>query len=168
VSAIVRADVERAEVAEKARRHDVARAEYERAIADARDPDSIAFARREFAETLGSWGEYEDMIAQLEAAVAARDDDTVAWHDLGLLYFKIRGDAARAIAALARAKQLAPRDVRPRRELAQIYWCTGDRERARAEYEAMLALELSDKQRAAVRWALDRLADPQAAPLRCS
>ena len=168
VSAIVRADVDRAETAEKARRHDVARAEYERAIIDAHDPDSIAFARHEYADTLEHWGEYDAMIAQLEAIVAVRPDDAGAWHDLGFLYFKLRHDSARATAALERAKQLAPRAARSHVELAEIYWCTGDRARAADEYRALLALELPDKVRAAARRALELLAAPTTAPPHCS
>jgi tetratricopeptide (TPR) repeat protein len=168
VSTIVRADVERAETAERARRHDLARTEYERAITDAHDPDSIAFARHEYADTLEHWGEYDAMIAQLEAIVAVRPDDAGAWHDLGFLYFKLRHDDARAIAALERAEQLAPRVARSHVELAEIYWCTGDRARAADEYRALLALELPDKVRAAARRALELLAGPATAPPHCS
>src|SRR5205807_2105483 len=43
-AAAVRAEVTQAETAEKARRHDVARTHYQRAIAEAHDPVSAAYA----------------------------------------------------------------------------------------------------------------------------
>src|SRR6188474_3008013 len=125
-AASVRAEVGQAETAEKARQHDVARSHYQRAIAAAHDPDSIAFARHEYAETLVSWGEAPEARAQLEIAVAANPADPGAWHDLGLLRHHA-GDDAGAILALQRAEQLAPRDTRPRTALAALYWKRGDR-----------------------------------------
>lgn len=166
-SALVRADLARAEDAERARRHDLARAAYERAIADAHDPDSIDLARREYAETLETWGEERAAIVQLEAAVAARPDDAAAWHDLGVLSQR-QHDEPRALAALARAKAAAPKSWKPRIALALVYWCHGDRAHARDEYRALLELELPERLRARVRWALDQLADASRAPLRCS
>ncbi|TMQ13244.1 MAG: tetratricopeptide repeat protein [Deltaproteobacteria bacterium] len=155
----VRAEVEQAETAEKARRHDAARTHYQRAIELARDPDSIAFARHEYAETLVSWGEAPEARAQLEIAVAAQPGDPGAWHDLGLLRHHA-GDDPGAIQALARAEQLAPDDVRPRTALAALYWKRGDRASAAREYRAMLALDLPDRLRARVEWALAELAKP--------
>ncbi|HSR98225.1 MAG TPA: hypothetical protein VLM79_14300, partial [Kofleriaceae bacterium] len=64
-AAAVRAEVDQAETAEKQRQHDVARTHYQRAIAAAHDPDSIAFARHEYAETLVTWGEAPEARAQL-------------------------------------------------------------------------------------------------------
>ncbi len=152
-SAPVRAEVEKAETAEKARKHDEARRHYQAAIASAKDPASIAFARREFADTLISWGEYPEATAQLEGVTRARPDDPSAWHDLGMLYFN-RGDAARAIASLEKARSLAPGDERPRKVLAVIRWKRGDYEGARAEYRGMLELDLPEKTRASVEWAI--------------
>src|SRR6185503_8648396 len=116
-AADVRAEVDKAETAEKARQHDVARAHYQRAIAAARDAESIAFARHEYAETLVSWGE-----------------------------------------APQRAEQLAPRDTRPRTALAALYWKRGDRAAAAREYRGLLELDLPDRLRAKVEWALAELA----------
>ncbi|HET9993308.1 MAG TPA: hypothetical protein VFQ65_32450, partial [Kofleriaceae bacterium] len=65
----VRAEIHAAEDAERARKHDVARAAYEHAIADAKVPESIGFARGRFGETLATWGEYREAIAQLEGSV---------------------------------------------------------------------------------------------------
>ena len=158
-AAPVRVEVDRAEAAEQARQHDLAREHYQRAIALARDADSIGFARHEYAETLVSWGELPEARAQLELAVAAQPGDASAWHDLGLLRHHA-GDDPGAIAALARAEQLAPRDVRPRTALAALYGRRGDKASAAREYRGMLALELPDRLRAKVEWALAELAKP--------
>lgn len=155
----VRAEVARAEAAEKTRRHDLARQHYERAIALARGADDAVYARHEYAETLVSWGEMAAARAQLEAAVVAQPADPGAWHDLGLLRHDA-GDDPGAIAALARAEQLAPDDVRPRTALAALYWRRGDKASAAREYRAMLALDLPDRLRAKVEWALGELAKP--------
>jgi tetratricopeptide (TPR) repeat protein len=106
----VKAEIERAEAAEQARQHEVARSHYERAIARATDPQSIGYARREFAETLATWGEIEAARGQLEQAVAASPDDPIAWQMLGVVRAsKEVDDVPGAIAALERSKALAPR-----------------------------------------------------------
>lgn len=158
-SAIVKADVDRAEQAEKARQHGVARAAYDKAIADAKTPTDLAFARHELAETLISWGEIPAAIAQLEAAVAARPDDAATWHDLGILRHH-EGDDVGALAALEKARALVPQDPRPRIALAALRWSRGDRAGATTEYRELLALDLPDRLRAKVQWALDQLANP--------
>lgn len=157
-SAEVRAEVEHAEAAERTRRHDAAREHYRRAVASARDPESIAFARREYAETLITWGEYPEAIAQLEGALAARPSAAM-WHDLGLLRNN-RGDVRGALAALEQARALAPRDFRPRVALAALRWRSGDRAGAAAEYRALLDLSLPERLRTKVQWALGALAKP--------
>ena len=156
-SAPVRAEVDKAETAERARKHDEARAHYRAAVANAKDPASIAFARREYAETLVTWGEYPEATAQLEGVIAAKPDDAASWHDLGLLYHNA-GDDQRAITALEKARSLAPADPRPRVTLAVLRWKRGDRDGAKAEYEGLLSLELPDKLRAKVEWAIRELA----------
>jgi Flp pilus assembly protein TadD len=158
-SAAVRAEVSAAETAEQARRHDVARVHYERAIALAGDPDSAAFARHEYAETLVTWGEAPAARAQLEIACAASPGDASAWHDLGLLRHHA-GDDPGAIQALQRAEQLAPGDARPRTALAALYWKRGDKAHAASEYRGLLTLDLPDRVRAKVEWALAELAKP--------
>lgn len=150
-SAKVRADLDRAEHAELARRHDLARVAYEQAVADAHDPTSIAIARRDFAETLETWGETGEAIAQLQAAVAVAPRDVAAWHDLGILYH-VQGDDRRATEALEHAVQLAPDSIKVRIALAAIYQCTGDRARAIAAYRALLQLDLPDDLRAKIRY----------------
>jgi len=156
---IVLSEIEQAEGHERARRHDQARVHYQRAVASAKDPASIAFARREYGETLMSWGEFPEAIAQLEGVVAVDPTHVASWNDLGLLFHN-QGNDTRAIEALGRAKQLAPADFRPRRNLAVLLWKRGDRAGARAEYRAMLELELPDRLRAQVKWAVDELGKP--------
>lgn len=159
-STVVRAEVERAEQAEKARQHDVARTHYQRAVAEAKDPPSIAFARREYAETLISWGEVAEAIAQLEGAVAAQPNDAAAWHDLGILRHN-QGDDLRALDALEHARDASPKDPRPRVALAALRWKRGDRAGATVEYRALLDLDLPDRLREKVKWALAELAKPR-------
>jgi hypothetical protein len=158
-STAVRADVQSAETAELHRQHGVARSRYEKAIADAHDPASEAFARQEFAETLISWGEIAAAKTQLEAAIAAKPDHAASWQDLGMIR-NHDGDFAGARAAFERAKQLAPNDPRPRVTLAVLLWKHGDRTGAAAEYRALLELDLPDRLREKVRWAIDELAKP--------
>jgi Flp pilus assembly protein TadD len=158
-AASVKAEIALAEEAERKREHDIARAHYERAIALARDPASGAYARREFAETLATWGEIREAIAQLEVSVQLIGDDPATWHDLGILRHN-QGDLAGAVTALERARTLAPADFRPRVALAALRWKSGDRAGARAEYEGLLGLELPDRLRAKVKWALEQLAKP--------
>lgn len=158
-TAAVRAEIEQAETAEKARQHDVARTHYQRAIDAARDPDSIAFARHEYAETLVTWGEAPEARVQLERAAAANPADASVWHDLGLLRHHA-GDDPGAIQALLHAEQLVPNDPRPRTALAALYWKRGDKPSATHEYRGLLELDLPDRLRAKVEWALAELAKP--------
>jgi len=170
----VRAEVRDAETAEKARQHDVARAKYEHAIADARDPESIGYARGRFGETLATWGEYKESIAQLEGSVAAYPSDPAPWHDLGLVR-EHEGDSRRALDAFEHAVALAKTDWRPRLAVAALRWklaarcfretvgdCTHEVTVAREEYRAMLDLDLPDRLREKVKWAIDQLALPRA------
>jgi tetratricopeptide (TPR) repeat protein len=172
----VHAEVGAAEDAERARQHDVARQKYQQAIADAKDPASLGFARNRFGETLATWGEYDAAQRELEGAVRATPDEPSAWYDLGILR-EHGGDSRGAIDAFERAKALAPSDWRPRRTLAVLHWklaaaclqatpdapaCTADVEAAKAEYRGMLALDLPARLRSKVEWALDQLASPNA------
>lgn len=160
----VKLEVERAEQAEQAREHDKARKHYELAIANAKDPASIGFARREFAETLATWGEIDSARGQLEKAVAATPADAVAWQMLGIVR---ASDAIRdipgAFVALEKSKQLAPRAWIPRRDLAVLHWKVGHRAEALAEYRAMLELDLPPRLREKVKWAIDQLSKPSPA-----
>lgn len=147
-----------AEELEGARRHDEARAAYEQAIADAPDRASEIYARLELAAQLSFWRELEAAVAQLEAVVELDDRSARAWHDLGVLRNAI-GDDAGARVALARAVELVPRDPRPRIALAALLWDHGDLAGARAQYVALLDLELPDAVRDKVEWALTQIPD---------
>lgn len=175
-SGVVRVELERAEVAELRRDHDVARAHYERAISAAHDPASRHLAHREFGETLATWGEHSQARAHLEAAVAAAPSDAMAWQMLGIVRHAL-GDVDGAFAALERSKQLAPRAWIPRRDLAVLHWSRAEgrgadpdpevaalhRVAALAEYQAMLSLELPPRLRDKVRWAIGVLSRPPGA-----
>jgi tetratricopeptide (TPR) repeat protein len=153
------ATVERAEAAELRRDHATARQLYLDAIAAAPDPASEAFARRELAETLFSWRELAAGRDQLETVVTLVPDDAGAWHDLGFVRYKL-GDEAGGIEAVTRSRDLAPKDYRPRRTLAMLYWRSGDRASALAEYQALHRLELPPRLRQSVEWAIRELSRP--------
>jgi Flp pilus assembly protein TadD len=155
----VKVEIERAEDAERARQHDQAEAHYRAAIAAATTPRAQAWARHEFAETLATWDRIDDAIHELEAAGQATPGDPGIWQDLGILRHK-QADDRGAMEALGRAKQLAPRDARPRIALAALYWSTGDKAQALAEYRALLDLDLPDRIREKVRWAIGVLEKP--------
>jgi Flp pilus assembly protein TadD len=158
-SPATRAAIERAEAAELRRDHAQARAVYQDAIAGAPDVPSAVFARREYESALVAWGELTGAIAQLEVIVRIAPDHAPSWHDLGILRHA-QGDDAGAAAALRRAKELAPTDPRPRIALAALLWRTGDRPGAAAEYRGLLGLELPQRVRAKVEWALGELTKP--------
>jgi tetratricopeptide (TPR) repeat protein len=161
----VKLEIERAEQAEAARQHDVARKHYEVAIANATDPPSIGFARREFAETLATWGEIEAARGQLEKAVVATPGDPIAWQMLGIIRASDAiKDIPGAFAALEEAKRLAPRAWIPRRDLAVLHWKVGQRAEALAEYRAMLELDLPARLRDKVKWAIGELSKPAPGP----
>ena len=148
--------VERAEAAELRRDHATARKLYGDAIATAPDAPSQAYARRELADTLLHWGEIEAGAAELERVVALAPGDAGAWHDLGVVRHHLNDDAG-AISALSRARDLAPKDQRPRIALAALYWKLGDRPRALAEYQALARLDLPPRLKEKVLWAIRTL-----------
>jgi tetratricopeptide (TPR) repeat protein len=177
----VKLEVERAEAAEEKRQHDIARRHYEAAIDRAEDPISEAFARREFAETLSTWGEVESAHRQLEKSVVKNPSDPIAWQMLGILRASDTvKDTAGAFEAFERSKQLAPRAWIPRRDLAALHFKLGagrdadpdpaaaakHREAALAEYKAMLELDLPPRLREKVKWGIEVLSSykPEPAP----
>jgi tetratricopeptide (TPR) repeat protein len=142
----------------------------------AKDGVSAGFARREYAETLISWGELELAHGQLDQAVAANPQDPIAWQMLGLLRASDAvHDIPGAFAALERSKQLAPRAWIPRRDLAALHFKLGagrdadpdpaiaaqHRAAALAEYRGMLELQLPDRLREKVKWAINVLSSYQ-------
>lgn len=162
-SPVVRADVTTATDAELARKHDVARVQYERAITDAHDPQSESFARREYANTLASWGELPAAISQLERAVVATPADPRPWQDLGVLR-GVQQDIPGARDALEHAKRLIPDKYPPRVALAALLWQSHDAAGALAEYRELATLELPDRLREKVQWAIDYLQRPGILP----
>lgn len=157
---LVKADILRAEDAEKARKHDDARRYYEQAVTDATDAKSKHIAHREFGETLATWGEVEEARTHLDAAIQADDRDPIAWQMLGIVRHKL-GDMPGAVAALKRSKELAPTAWIPRRDLAVLYWKLGRRDEALAEYKDMRQLDLPDRLREKVEWAIGVLSKPE-------
>src|SRR5262249_54145709 len=109
--------------------------------------------------TLESWGDVAGAIAQLDAVVTLAPSNAPSWHDLGILRHA-QGDDAGAAQALRTARGLAPKDPRPRIALAALLRSTGDRAGAAAEHHELLALELPERVRAKVEWALRELAKP--------
>lgn len=158
----VRAEIAQAEQAERGRRHDLAKIHYEKAVAGAKDPASIGYANREYAETLVTWGEFPLAIQHYETALGVHPKDPRSWHDLGMLRHK-QGDNAGAIKALETSRDQAPKDPRPLKTLAVLRWKLGDRAGALAEYKRMLELDLPDRLRGQVEWAIKELQSPAGA-----
>jgi Flp pilus assembly protein TadD len=71
-----------------------------------------------------------------------------------------QGDNAGAIKALETARDQAPKDPRPLKTLAVLRWKLGDKAGAAAEYRRMLELDLPDRLRTQVEWAIRELAKP--------
>lgn len=159
VAGEVQVEVDRAERAELTRDHAGARHHYEAAVRQAvalGDGASERFARREYAETLITWAELSTAAIQFERIVVLAPQDASSWHDLGLVR-NARGQIEAAIAALTTARRLAPRDARPRISLAALHWRRGDLEAARHEYQGLLNLDLAERTRSKVEWAIAQL-----------
>lgn len=158
-AAATRADITAAEDALGRRDHTAARAAYDHAVASAPDRASEAYARKERASALLLWDDRAAAVDDLARVTELTPDDAAAWHDLGIVRHAL-GDVAGARAALERARALRPRDPRPRLALAALAWSQGDRAAAAAEYRALAELDLPDRLREKVAWALRELARP--------
>ncbi len=159
VAPATRALVDAAERAERDRLYDRARALYRRAERTAPDPRSAGFAARKLALALLFWGEYRPARQALRRAVDHRPDDVASWHDLGIVDHQL-GDLDAAEADFRRAIALAPREPRSRIALAALLWKQGRRAEAAAEYRALLGLDLPERVRAKVKWAISTLSKP--------
>ena len=151
-----RREVAAAEEALRRRDYDGARAGYARAIANAPDGASEAFARRELVDMLILVDERKAAADELTRVTVLRPDDPRAWHDLGIVRHSL-GDIDGAATALGKAKSLAPDDPRPRIALAALLWERGDKPAAKREYEELLALDLPPRIREKVEWAIGEL-----------
>jgi Flp pilus assembly protein TadD len=128
------------------RDYPAALADHARAVREAPDRPSRIHALREQAGTLIAIGDLAGAARALEAVVrlapAARD-----LNDLGIVRARL-GQPAAAEAALRRARDLAPRDPRPRRGLAALLVNQRRFDEALAEYRALKPLvprALADK-----------------------
>lgn len=155
-SEATRRQVAAAEALLRHRDYDGARAGYARAIADAPDAASEAFARRELADMLILVEELAPASHELERVTVLRPDDPRAWHDLGIVRHSL-GDNEGAATALGKAKDLAPGDPRPRIALAALFWELGAKDAALREYKELLDLDLPPRLREKVEWAVKEL-----------
>lgn len=148
--------IEQAEDAERARRYDRARDLYARAVAEAPDDGSRAHAAVTFGRALIFWGEYADAEAELSRAVQLDPALAGAWHDLGMVRHEL-GNLDGAEDALSAAVDASPRDPRSRIALAALLWKRGNDRAALVQYEALAELELPERVRDKVLWAIDTL-----------
>ena len=83
--------------------------------------------------------DYPRALAELQATLRDAPDFPPAWHQLGVLYFRLQryGDGA---TCLERYLEVAPQRVGDTRVLAHCYYSLGDYARARAHYERVLAV----------------------------
>jgi tetratricopeptide (TPR) repeat protein len=149
ISHDTRALVDVARDHERSRRYDLARAAYERAIAQAPDAGSAAWASRQLATALLFWGDYPAAKRALERTVRLRPAEVSAWHDLGIVRAH-QGDPAGAETAFRRSIALRPRAPMSRLALAALLVNQRRFPDALAEYDALLALELPERYRAAI------------------
>jgi len=84
-------------------------------------------------------GDYPRALSALQEVLRQAPDFPPAWHQLGVLYFKLQryGDGA---ACLERYLAIAPQRVGDTRVLAHCYYSLGRFEEARAQYERVLAV----------------------------
>lgn len=156
-SAETRRLIAEAETQERARRYDLARVRYQKAVDAAPTPASAAFAAHRFASALAFWGELEPARAMLETAVARDPGRASAWHDLGVIRVQL-GDLAGAEMALRRAVDLARGDPRPRIALAALLVKTHRYREAEVQYRELRDnFDLPPRLRAAVDRALELL-----------
>lgn len=149
ISARTLALVQTAQDHERQRRYDLARAAYQKAIAEAPDQPSGAFAGRKMASALLFWGEYADAAHALDAVLKLSPDDVSAWHDLGMVRARL-GDPAGAETAFRRSIELRPAIPLSRLALAALLVNQRRFEEALAEYDELLARDLPERYRNAI------------------
>lgn len=158
-----RALLERAEAAERERRYDRADALYREARGRAPDPASRAAAAVAHGRALVFWGAYQQAEAALDEATRLAPGNAGAWHDLGMVRHEL-GDLAGAEIAFRRSVAVQPRDGRSRIALAALLWKQRRLRDALREYESLAELELPERVRDRVDWAIHTLRRQLAEP----
>lgn len=149
----VSAEIDKAHAQEQQRQYHLARAHYQRAIGLADDPQSLAFAHREFASALLFWGEYASAQDELIASLEADATQIQAWHDLGILQAR-SGEESAAQASFERALVLAPKEPRTHVAIAALLVGMRDFREAEKHYQILLTLDLPPKIATAVQRAI--------------
>ncbi len=85
-------------------------------------------------------GHLDRAASAYEAALAENPDQPEVLHLLGLVSLQ-RGNAARAVALIARAVALRPAEAAFHASLAEAYWASGAADRAIGCYHAALRLK---------------------------
>jgi tetratricopeptide (TPR) repeat protein len=149
--------LQQAQNAERARQHEQARKLYVQAAAAAGETQNGAVVAKQFADTLLSWGEFENGRDQLKRCVALAPNRADAWNDLGIVLHQL-GDSNGAATALQTAATLAPKDPRPQIALAALWWTTKQYEKSLAQYRKISELNVDAGVRSKVQWAIETLA----------
>ncbi len=144
IAASTRQTIENAQEYERARRYDLARAAYARAVAEAPDRTSGGWAARQMARALVFWGEYVDAEKALERTVELVPGEFTAWHDLGMVREELR-KLPQAEAAFRRSIALRPRLAPSRIALAALLVNQRRWQEALVEYDHLLALDLPER-----------------------
>ncbi len=153
LDASTKALVKRAKAQERKRRYDKARLLYLQAKREATNDFNRAFAGRSYALALIFWGEYATAETELEGVVRLHRRDVASWHDLGMLRHR-RGDLPGAEQSFRTAIALRKHNPRSRIALAALLWKAKRYKDALTEYEGLLTLELPDRVRNKVQWAI--------------
>jgi tetratricopeptide (TPR) repeat protein len=90
----------------------------------ARNPED-SFAPYYLGNMLYDRRRHEDAISQWEASLGRAPEFATAWRNLGIAYFNVRGDQAKALDAFDRAHSIDPKDARILYERDQLWKRTG-------------------------------------------
>lgn len=148
--------IDAAHEAESAREYLRAQALYEQAKEAAPDAPSRAVAARAYGRALIFYGEYDRAEKELSEAARLQPDDPGTWHDVGMVRHRL-GDDPGAERAFREAIHRAPRDGRPRLALAALLTKQTRFVEALDEYRQLARLDLPERVRASVAWAIQAL-----------
>jgi tetratricopeptide (TPR) repeat protein len=116
----------------------------ERALKHAREAEQLRPRWIDYEHQLGVMllhkGKPEEACQHFRLGLQSHPDSPDVWRDLGGAEFALGNDAA-ARDALLHAKALQPGDPVTRVTLGNVYWKLGEREAAKAEWEAALKLD---------------------------